>query len=210
MSVKKFVTPLIYALRGRQDKNPLPKKTQLICILTLLAAVSTWLSDRITTDEIATPVPPPATVPDTYMYDLVTTTMGNDGHPEHKLYAETMAHFPDNTTELTHPKLEIFRPNRPQITITARQGRVFGNNHEITLSDNAHLQQSDTTGETTLSISTREVRILVDQRFAETSQPVTIQTRKVALQSVGMTLHFDDNRLLLLNDVHTEIPVARP
>ncbi len=192
----------------------LPRST-VILVLALLTVVSAWLSHRMADREPLAEVSPPANVPDTHMRDLVTITMGEDGWAKNKLYADTMAHYSDDTTKLTNPKLEIFQPDRRQTTITAGQGWVAADNSVIVLKDDTRLTQLDAAGEMTFDVTTHKVRVLVDQSFAETDQPVTIHTRKVALQSTGMKLHFESNRLVLLSDVQTTIPahqapVARP
>ena len=112
----------------------------------------------------STDVSVPRHDPDNYMVDLTTLTMNQDGSPKNKLYADYMAHYPDdNTTELINPKLEIFRIDKPPTIITAEKGWVTEDNEVILLSGNTRLLQLDTEGNRELEIITNDVRVLMDQ-----------------------------------------------
>ena len=83
---------------------------KIVIVLSLLAIGSAWLLNRLS-ENGSTEISVLRHDPDNYMHDLTTLTMNQDGSLKNKLYADYMAHYPDdNTIELINPKLEIFRP----------------------------------------------------------------------------------------------------
>ena len=182
-----------------------PLRWKVVIALGLLAIGSTWLLNRLT-DTGSTEISVLRHDPDIYMYDLTTLTMNQDGTPKNKLYADYMAHYPDdNTTELINPKLEIFRLDKPPTTITAEKGWVTEDNEVILLSGETRLLQLDNEGNRELEIITSDVRVLMDQEYAETDKPATIFGKKMTIKSTGMNAYLGENRLELLNNVHTKI-----
>ncbi len=178
---------------------------KIVIALSLLALGSAWLLNRLTDTE-SIEISVLRHDPDTYMYDLITLTMNQDGTPKNKLYADYMAHYPDdNTTELINPKLEIFRPGKPPTIITAEKGWVTEDNEVILLSGNTRLLQLNNEGDRELEIITSDVRVLMDQEYAETDKPTTIFTKKTTIKAIGMNAYLGENRLELLHDVHTKI-----
>ena len=178
---------------------------KIVIALSLLALGSAWLLNRLT-DTGSTEISVLRHDPDTYMHDLITLTMNQDGTPKNKLYADYMAHYPDdNTVELINPKLEIFRLGEPPTIITAEKGWVTEDNEVILLSGNTRLLQLNNEGDRELEIITSDVRVLMDQEYAETDKPTTIFGKKITIKSTGMNAYFAENRLELLHNVYTKI-----
>lgn len=182
-----------------------PLRWKIATVLALLAIGSTWLLNRLS-ETGSTDISVLRHDPDNYMVDLTTLTMNQDGSPKNKLYADYMAHYPDdNTTELINPKLEIFRIDKPPTIITAEKGWVTEDNEVILLSGNTRLLQLDNEGNRELEIITNDVRVLMDQEYAETDKPATIIGKKTTIKSTGMNAYLGENRLELLNNVYTKI-----
>jgi lipopolysaccharide export system protein LptC len=178
---------------------------KIVIVLSLLAIGSAWLLNRLS-DPGSTEISVLRHDPDNYMHDLTTLTMNQDGSLKNKLYADYMAHYPDdNTIELINPRLEIFRPEKPPTTITAEKGWVTEDNEVILLSGKTRLIQIDAEGIRELEIITSDVRVLMDQEYAETDKPATIIGKKITIKSTGMKAYIGENRLELLNNVHTKI-----
>jgi len=178
---------------------------KIVVVLSMLAIGSTWLLNRLT-DTGSTETAVLRHDPDNYMRELTTLTMNHDGSPKNKLYADYMAHYPDdNTTELINPKLEIFRLGKPPTTITAEKGWVTEDNEVILLNGETRLIQLDAEGIRELEIITSDVRVLMDQEYAETDKPATILGEKTTIKSTGMNAYLGENRLELLNNVYTKI-----
>lgn len=178
---------------------------KIVIVLSLLAIGSAWLLNRLS-ETGSTEVSVLRHDPDNYMHDLTTLTMNQDGSAKNKLYADYMAHYPDdNTIELINPRLDIFRSEKPPTTITAEKGWVTEDNEVILLSGKARLIQLDAEGVRELEIITSDVRVLMDQEYAETDKPSTIFVKTTTIKSTGMKAYLGENRLELLNNVYTKI-----
>jgi len=178
---------------------------KIVIVLSLLAIGSTWLLNRLS-ETGSTEISVLRHDPDNYMHDLTTLTMNQDGSVKNKLYADYMAHYPDdNTIELINPRLDIFRPDKPPTIITAEKGWVTEDNEVILLSGKTRLIQLDAEGVRELEIITSDVRILMDQEYAETDKPATIFIKTTTLKATGMKAYLGENRLELLNNVYTKI-----
>ena len=178
---------------------------KIVIVLSLLAIGSTWLLNRLS-ETVPAEIAILRHDPDNYMHELTTLTMNQDGSPKNKLYADYMAHYPDdNTIELINPRLEIFRPGKQPTTITAEKGWVTEDNEVILLSGETRLIQLDADGIRELEIITSDVRVLMDKEYAETDMPATIFGKKTTIKSTGMNAYLGENRLELLNNVYTKI-----
>ena len=117
-----------------------------------------------------------------------------------------MTHYPDdNTTELHDPELEIFRQDKPPIIVKSDKGWVTSNNDVILLSGNVYLHQDDEFGERRLEVISKDVRVLVDQKYAETDKAATLITKRQITNSVGMRAYLQEQRMEFLNNVQTKI-----
>lgn len=169
----------------------------LIALAIITAVLLNWLSDdeglHFTRKEHK---------PDYYMENFNTLTMDQDGLPKNKLHAEYMAHYPnDDTTELINPVLELYRLEKPPMIISAEKGWVTSNNEVILLTGAVNLRQMGHDGELELQVDTSDVRILIDQDYAETDKYSVITGKRTVVNSVGMRAYFKQNRIELLNDV---------
>ena len=174
-------------------------------ILLVLAVVSTvvvnWLADDNNLYTHAT-----AHHPDFYMENFSTLTMKPNGSPKNRLYADYMAHYDDDdTTELTRPRLEIFKPEKPPLTLTADKGWVTSDNKVILLGGRVDLWQDDHEGVRELEVNTSEVRVLLDQDYAETDQHATIKRTNTIVDADGVRAYFRKNRIELLDNVRGKI-----
>ena len=178
---------------------------KLALLLCVLATGSAWLLKQLSDDKST------STVllrhdPDHYMENFHTLTMEEDGTPKNKLYAEYMAHYPDdNTTELIKPKLEVYRENEPPIIIVAEKGWVTADNEVILLSGTVRLWQDNINGDRKMEIVTSDVKILTKQEYAETDKLATITGKRINASAIGLRAYFKENRIELLTNVHGTI-----
>ena len=144
--------------------------------------------------------------PDYYMENFNTLTMDQDGKPKNRLTAEYMAHYPDDdTTELIKPILELYRIDKPPMLIEAEKGWVTSNNEVILLTGEVILIQNDINNELELRVDTSDVRILMDQDYAETDKHALITGKRTVVNTTGMRAYFKQNRIELLNNVTGKI-----
>ena len=174
-------------------------------ILVFIAAGTAWLLDKLAGGDIAREKRSEH-YPDYYMENFVTTTMEQDGTPKNKLYADYMAHYPDDdTTELDNPRLEVYRQDGLPVMIVSEKGWVTSDNEVILLTGNVTLWQNNEDGSRKLEIKTRDVKVLAEQEYAETDQPAQLVGNRTVINSTGVRAYFKENRVELLSNVHTTI-----
>lgn len=178
---------------------------KLIVILVLLVIGSTWLLKLLGPD----PATRKAVLehdPDYYMEDFSTLTMEQDGEPKNRLFAEYMAHYrDDDTTELVKPRLEVYRRDKTPVIIIADKGWVTAGNDVILLKGDVKLWQNDLQGQRELEIITSDVKILMEEEYAETDEPATLIGKKTTVHAIGVRAYLKESRLELLNNVRGTI-----
>ena len=181
------------------------QRVMLLAVLFAAAAASAWLLKYLS-EEHAGQAVQIYHDPDYYMEDFTTLSMEKDGAPKNKLYAVYMAHYPDDdTTELLQPKMEIYRVDRPPLFITAKKGWVTSNNEVVLLQGDVRLWEDNELGQRTLQVETTEVRVLMDDQYAETDQPATIFSNHSTVKGSGMRAYLKESRLEVLRHEKTTI-----
>ena len=181
------------------------ERWKIVIVMLLLAAGSAWLLHRISPGKMRTPK---ALLhqPDYYMENFTTLNMDRDGTLKNRLRAEQMTHYPDdNTTELIRPMMEIPRDDSPPVNIVADKGWVTADNTVILLSGNVNLWQNDAAGNKKLEIITNDVRILVNEDYAETDKPSTFINKDTTVKGTGVKAYLKEGRVKLLHNVHATI-----
>ena len=183
---------------------------KLALILVVIAGISYWVLDKLTEDEL-TKLSKLAHYPDYYMENFTTITMNQDGTPKNRLYADYMAHYPDdNTSELHQPELEIFRENKQPINVRSDRGWVTSNNDVILLKGNVYLYQNDENGKLKTELLAEDAKVLVGEKYAETDNPTTLINGKSTTTAVGMRAYLQEQRLEFLSNVRTTIESSTP
>ena len=179
---------------------------QRLLILALLigaAVFSAWLLNWLSADAGGA-VRADARGPDYYMEDFTTLTMDRDGKPRNKLSAEYMAHYPhDGSTELVKPRMEIYRENEAPLYIDAEKGRVEGDDDIILLYGIVKMREYDETGDPVLEVSTTNVKVLLEEEYAETDNHATIVTNTAVITGMGMRAYLPENRMEVINHEKT-------
>ena len=179
---------------------------QRLLILALLigaAVFSAWLLNWLSADAGGA-VRADARAPDYYMEDFSTLTMDRDGKPRNRLSADYMAHYPhDNGTELVRPRMEIFRADESPLYIDAEKGRVEGDDDTISLYGIVKMREYDESGEPVLEVSTTNVKVLLEEEYAETDSYATIVTNTAVITGRGMRAYLPENRVEIINHEKT-------
>lgn len=181
--------------------------TRLIIIATLLIAAigSYWLLNQVL-EKPQSEEKVEFYDPDYYLEDFTTLSMNDDGTPKNKLYAVYMAHYPENdTSELLKPNMEIFRDDKLPLYVKAEKGWVTGDNEVILLHGDVQMWENDEQGVRVLQVDTSEVRVLLDEDYAETDQYAKIKSNQTTITGMGMRAYFDDNRLEVIDHEKTII-----
>jgi lipopolysaccharide export system protein LptC len=178
-----------------------------ILILLILAALgSAWILNRIAGEESDTVTAGEFQEPDYYMEDFTTLAMRKDGTPKHRLQALYMAHYPDNdTTELLEPQMKVFRVEKSPLYIRADKGWVTSDNEIVLLRGDVTLWEEDEAGDHVLQVDTSEVRILLDDEYAETDKYATINRENTTVTGTGVRADLKNSRLEIIDHEKTVI-----
>lgn len=178
---------------------------RIILILLVLTVGSFWLAERLDEDETkeAVKVEP---IPDYTMTDVNSLNMNAEGEPQSRLQAEYLEHFETQArTELHEPRLELFRPARAALHVSAKRGWVTSGNETILLRGDVRFWEPAAEGAPVFEITTSEAYIYPQREYAETDKPATLTTRQSRTEGVGMRAYLQEQRIEMLNQVHTRI-----
>ena len=180
-------------------------------VLLGLAAVSTWLLFRL-----GGLGPGPETAerhdPDLFMEDFVTVRMGADGKPSRELRGARMEHYPDTDThEVWQPHLLRHAPPGLPTELTSDHAWLSADGSVLLLNDKVYIWRDRDDGTRALEVITRDMRVLLDEEYAETDARALIRTPSGESRSVGLRADLARDRLELVADVEsTYVPDANP
>ena len=125
------------------------------------------------------------------------------GVPAHRLTAATLWHFiDDDTTELDTPHLTVFQNDEPPWEIDAERAWVSSDGSQVLLRGEVIIDRAAGTQSPPTTIVTRDLRIKPDEDYAETDQPVRVETDSDWLNAVGMRAWLrPPSRITFLSDV---------
>ncbi|MCP5152146.1 MAG: LPS export ABC transporter periplasmic protein LptC [Ectothiorhodospiraceae bacterium] len=144
-------------------------------------------------------------VPDLFVDNFVTTTLGEDGRPQRRLEARQMSHFSDtDTSEFAAPYLVIERDDGgPPWHVRSDRGWLSAGGDVLLLLGPVRIWRNDPSGALRLDVETEDLRVLPDTEYGETDRPVVIRTASMRTEGVGMRAHLSEGRMELLSDVRT-------
>lgn len=175
-----------------------------------LAVATTWLARQQGEAPEAAAPEPVRHAPDSTMARFTTTYMDQAGRPHHRLQAEQMVHFADDdTTELTRPRLVLYREDGPPWQVRAEQGWVGPEGAEVHLENDVRMtRRRPPAGETRLT--TPFLVVFPERDYAETDRPVTITDPQGRTEGVGMEAYLEEQRLVLLDEVFSRYDPPSP
>jgi lipopolysaccharide export system protein LptC len=146
--------------------------------------------------------------PDYFMENFVRTQMDTAGQMKHRLRAKMMVHYPDDdSTELVQPLLEVYNADTPPWHVKSEWGWVSAGHDLVLLQGEVQIWRDTTAGQREIEVLTRDVRVLPNDRYAETGAAAIIRAPRTEYHAVGMRAWFNENRLELLKQVrgHHEV-----
>lgn len=174
------------------------RRTLFVALALAAVAATSWLSRQTERTHRATETLPGHTV-DYFLSQFSAVTTDETGHPEHRLDAAYMAHFPDDdTAELTKPRITVYRPRSDPWHVQADRGRVEAGGNLIELEGKVRLIRK---GKDALELATDDMRIWPNRQYAETDAPLTVTDARGTIEAVGMRGYLGEERLELLSRV---------
>ncbi len=146
------------------------------------------------------------------MEKAAITQYGDDGTVRYRLLSSEVRHYEeDRITRLVAPTMTLYRAPQPPWFARSKEGLVHdtdtidGKRDEvILLRDDVHLEQQEPNR---IEISTPTLYVYPDREFAETDQPVIIDTTSGRTHAVGMSGDLNTSLLKLSSSaserVHT-------
>lgn len=181
----------------------------VLLVLLVLAGLTQWL---LNINETPSATSSNAHAPDYTMENFTITAMDMQSRPKHRLQATFMAHYPDNdSTEFTSPHITIFGADKAPWEIYGKRGWMSGGRELILLKGDVLIENAQAPPRDRLRLVTKNLRVLPDEQYAETAQPVTITGQTSVTYATGMRAYLKDGRLQLLSKVRgTYAPKAKP
>ena len=145
-----------------------------------------------------------AQVPDFFAENFATTVLDERGRPRRRLEAQYMAHYlGTEAQEFTRPYLVMYREAATPWHVRSERGRLSAKGDLMLMMGDVLIWRNRPDGERDFEIKTRDLRVLPDEEYGETHQPVVITTRRTRSRGVGMRAFLDERRLELLSQVQT-------
>lgn len=172
----------------------------------LAAAVAAWLNHLLV-------LPPGGRGdealhrPDAVMTDFDMAVMDAQGHLRSRLRGTEMRHYADdNSTEVLAPRLTVVRDDQPAWHLSAERGWASAGGELVQFVGPVAAESEGPVGtaaDGALRIETSDLRVRVDESFADTDRAVTIHNDRASLSGVGMRAWLRERRLQLLDKVRT-------
>lgn len=165
-------------------RNPGP-----VLALAVLAAllVGSWALLPRAPQEEAKPPTAGARMVDYTISGLTVTRMTAAGIPAHRLVTNELQHFADDgTSALDAPVLTVFQAAEPPWEIHAEEALVSADGELILLSGEVLIERAAGEENRAVRLLTRELRVQPQQDYAETDEPVRVDSDPDWLEAVGM------------------------
>ena len=142
--------------------------------------------------------------PDYYMENFVRTAMDAEGIVKDRLRADFMVHYPDDdTSELVQPHMEIYNEADKPWHVVAERAWVGSGNEVVLLYGEVEIWRPGAGGERRIEVLTRDLRVLLQEDYAETDHPATIRSPNTVVNAIGMRANFGRNRIELVDQVRS-------
>ncbi|TWH76750.1 lipopolysaccharide export system protein LptC [Azomonas agilis] len=124
-----------------------------------------------------------------------------DGKRQYDLVSEKFEHLKSTDISLlTQPDMHLYRGMDIPWRIRSARGEVSPNGTEIELIDQVRVERTDARNQPIILTSTR-MTVFPDKQYAQTQQPVKIDTTNGVTTAVGMKAYLDVGKMHLLSHV---------
>jgi lipopolysaccharide export system protein LptC len=176
--------------------------------LALLVSLGDWKHIDVSPGE----QPAAAGEPDLYMEKATITQYDDDGAVRYRLLSSEVRHYEDERlTRLVAPTMTLFRAPQPPWFARSNQGFVHDTDpadektgEAVFLREDVHLEQKEPNR---IEITCPTLYVYPGRQFAETDQPVIIETASGRTSAVGMSGDLNTSLLKLSSStserVHT-------
>lgn len=188
-------------------------RTLLVLVaLALLAGLSGWFLNDLERDlrEVRAR---DDRLPLTIAENFVATVMNARGERLYVLTGPHLEQFPaPRGTFVTRPLAHTYENLAPIWEIRAEQGWIAPGTETIELRGDVHAERPASTGYVPVIMTGSNLRLIPDKNYAESAEPVRVQTPDGVIDAVGFHAWLDEDRIELLADVrgHYAPPAQKP
>lgn len=150
--------------------------------------------------------------PDSYLTHSLTTQYNLQGIVANIITADRTDYYesnrdnPHNYALLKQPKIIIYDNKPPKNQpwhASSNHARSTNNNEEFLLSGDVVLTQKTSDQKSATTITSEQLLIKPNQKYAETNKPVMIKTPSGVTSSVGLKMSLDKETIELLSNVRS-------
>ena len=185
----------------------------IVLVLLLLLVLTSWIHNSLQEDD--TVQIKDRGEPDSVMWEFKRTDMDENGLPKARLEADLMKHYPlDGSVELESPVMEIYNEDEtPPWHVTAESGWLSGDGEKLLLYGKVYIWRDDAQSDSKddeevakeiakeIELITTDLKILLNEEYAETSNFVMILSGQSKVTAVGLQANFKTRNLKLMKDV---------
>ena len=156
--------------------------------------------------------------PDVYMERATITQYAESGHYRYKLFSENIRYFEkQQLTRLTEPRLAIYRRSDPETQTNTTQApwliesahgyirqRKDTNREVVFLRENVRLKHTPSTGPA-MTLRTESLYVYPHRQFAETDQPVMIDSTVGRTKAAGFEGDLNTGLLTMSSSVEQRV-----
>lgn len=163
---------------------------KLLTIMTVgvfCAFGSFWLLQAMQGDEDDPRLAGPSSEPDYIVENFSFVRMTAEGKPSYVVSGKRLAHRQlGDVSEVEQPVVQGVTPGRPRMTVVAKQGRIFHEEHRVDLLGNVDIQRPATPTSEALRVRTQALTVLPDEEIMKTDQPIEMQLGSATVTGTGM------------------------
>lgn len=153
--------------------------------------------------------PRPSIYPNNIITDHNSRHFNEAGKLNHLFLADEVRHFQvhpkrqskKDYTEITRPRLTLYRDDAPPWKITADTGHATANSSVITFEGNVIVWNIDPANGGRSELTTSKLVVKPDRHYAETDKPVMILAPDSTTSAVGMRALLNKDKIKLLSRV---------
>lgn len=124
--------------------------------------------------------------PDAYAKQLTITRYDTEGRPRHKLQTPLMRHFEDDTAQIEAPRFWQYDTDTPAWTLRGEKALLNEGDETMLLAGEVFIDRASSDKSPSYHIATRDLTVQTKTAYAETSQPVRIESGNEWITAIGM------------------------
>lgn len=149
---------------------------------------------------------PPRHVADYLMQNFSGSMLNKEGLVRYRIQGDVLVRYEDDHSyEITNPALRLFHPEQPELTVSARIGKMDGIGEQVDLLGDARLVRSavkNSKPSAEIRAQSEFFRMLINQDILETNLPVKLYHGASMMTADGMTYRNVERSIELRGNVH--------